>query len=211
MPTVSVISSMATRRILSELAEQWKAETGSEAHVQSIGGVDAARRIRAGEAFDIAVLAMDALQQLEADGFIVPGSVIGFARSPAAIAVPKGKGKAAVSDATATRGLLSRARKVGISTGPSGKAVRSLLQSWGFAAPALEIVEAPPGVPVARLLAEGKADVGFQQLSELQGEAGIDILGPVPDDVLAATVFACVPWQCHRAARDKCFRSDCPR
>lgn len=190
MPAISILSSMATRRILGDLVESWKRKTGHDATVLSIGGVDAAKRLRAGEAFDIAVLADDALRGLAGDGVVVADSIVAFARSAAAVAVPSGAGGVAPRDADAIRHLLARARKVGISTGPSGKAVRFLLQGWGIGAPACEIVEAKPGIPVARLLATGEAELGFQQLSELLGEPGITILGPVPADVLPVTVFA---------------------
>ena len=39
-----------------------------------MGGVDAAQRIRDGEPFDIAVLAADAMQKLESENHILPGS-----------------------------------------------------------------------------------------------------------------------------------------
>lgn len=190
MPTVSIISSMATRRILATLVEQWKRETGIDVTLISIGGVDAAKRIRTGEVFDIAVLADDAARMLAAEGFVEAEGVAAFARSPAAVAVKQGAGGPAKLDPANIRELVASSRKIGVSTGPSGKAVRALLQRWGFAEPACQIVEAPAGVPVATLLARGSADVGFQQLSELLGEPGIDILGPVPDDVLPVTVFA---------------------
>ncbi len=190
MPAVSIISSMATRRILGDLVGAWKRKTGHNATVLSIGGVDAAKRLRAGEAFDIAVLADDALRVLASDGRIIAGSIVPFARSAAAVAVPSGAGGPAPNDVDAIRRLLARARRVGVSTGPSGKAVRTLLKSWGIGEPDCQIVEAAPGIPVARLLASGDADLGFQQLSELLGEPGIDILGVVPADVLPVTVFA---------------------
>lgn len=190
MTAIYIISSMATRRVLGDLVEGWQRKTGHAATVLSIGGVDAAKRLRAGEAFDIAVLADDALRGLAGDGVIVADSIVAFARSASAVAVRSGAGGPEPRDADAIRQLLGRAHTVGISTGPSGKAVRSLLQKWEIAEAACRIVEAKPGIPVAHLLSSGEVDLGFQQLSELLGEPGIEILGPVPADVLPVTVFA---------------------
>jgi molybdate transport system substrate-binding protein len=85
----------------------------------------------------------------------------------------------------------SAARAVAVSTGPSGVAVRKLLARWASAdAQPIVVIEAPPGVPVAELLARGDADIGFQQLSELIGAEGIDIVGTVPSNLIPATTFA---------------------
>ena len=47
-----------------------------------------------------------------------------------------------------------------------------------------------PGVPVATLIRNGDAEIGFQQVSELIHEAGIDFIGPIPADVQNITVFS---------------------
>jgi molybdate transport system substrate-binding protein len=40
------------------------------------------------------------------------------------------------------------------------------------------------------LVARGDADLGFQQLSELIGQPGIEILGPLPPEIQAVTIFS---------------------
>ncbi|WP_249136992.1 substrate-binding domain-containing protein [Bradyrhizobium tropiciagri] len=86
--TVTGISSMATRQILTELGSAFQNNTGQTISIESVGGVDAARRVRAGEAFDIVALADDAMRQLAADGLLKPESCTGFARSAMAVAIP---------------------------------------------------------------------------------------------------------------------------
>jgi molybdate transport system substrate-binding protein len=44
--------------------------------------------------------------------------------------------------------------------------------------------------PVARVIARGEADTGFQQLSELKSVKGITIVGPIPSDVQKVTIFS---------------------
>jgi molybdate transport system substrate-binding protein len=39
-------------------------------------------------------------------------------------------------------------------------------------------------------VAHGDAEIGFQQISELKPVAGIDIVGPLPDELQKITVFS---------------------
>jgi molybdate transport system substrate-binding protein len=182
---------MATRQILAELASSYAVSTAEQVAIESVGGVDATKRIRAGEAFDFAVLASDALAQLERDGCIVPGSILGFAQSPMAMAVRAGAPRPATLDEVAVRAAMQAARTIGISTGPSGTHVLKLVRDWGLEGElSNRIVQAQPGVPVASLLASGKVDLGFQQLSELLDAPAIEIVGVLPQRIQPMTIFA---------------------
>ncbi|NLD70249.1 MAG: ABC transporter substrate-binding protein, partial [Limnobacter sp.] len=55
--TITGISSMATRQVLAELAAAWEQRSGMAVAIESVGGVDAARRVQGGEVFDLVVLA----------------------------------------------------------------------------------------------------------------------------------------------------------
>jgi molybdate transport system substrate-binding protein len=188
--TVTIISSMATRQILSELVTSYS-KSSQIVRLESVGGVEAARRIRAGETFDIVVLAAEAIAALCAEGYLVHDSVRVFAHSPTAMAVPTGAPRPEQCDEAAIRLVVSGAKRIALSTGPSGKSMTQLLQHWNAVEyTGSRIIQAPPGVPVARLLAGGEADVGFQQLSELLGEPGIEIVGPLPQSLQPMTVFS---------------------
>lgn len=187
---MSVISSMATRQVLAEVAPAFGLAAGCKVDVVSVGGVEAARRIRAGEAFDVVVLAGDALRRLAEDGHVRVDSLRDVALSPTALAVRAGGRRPASMDAAAIRAFVTAAASVGVSTGPSGGAVRKLLATWTGESAEQRIVEAPTGVPVARLIADGTAEIGFQQLSEMLGEPGIDIVGAMPVELQPMTVFS---------------------
>ncbi|MDN7716699.1 substrate-binding domain-containing protein [Burkholderia gladioli] len=188
---LGLISSMATRQLLARLAEDYRAATGQAVAIESVGGVDAARRVADGEAFDLVVLADAALAKLAASGHLDGAGRVAIARSEVAVAVRENAPHPAIDSGAAVREAVLRARSIGYSTGPSGTHLEALFAQWGIAETiASRIVRARPGVPVAALIAAGEVELGFQQRSELLDQPGIAIVGPLPDEVQAVTVFA---------------------
>jgi molybdate transport system substrate-binding protein len=200
------ISSMATRALITDLTAAWRARGGGEANILAIGGVDAAKRVAAGEAFDIVVLAADAIDKLVAGGSVVAGSRVDLVRSGVAVAVRVGAARPDLSSVESVRRAALAAPSIGWSTGPSGVALAKLFAAWGIAeAIAPRVVTAPPGVPVGSLVAKGEVALGFQQLSELMNLEGIEVVGPLPPSIQIVTTFSaalCAAGTRREAARD---------
>jgi molybdate transport system substrate-binding protein len=193
---ITCLSSMATRQVLAELAAAFEQRSGCSVAVESVGGVDAARRVQAGERFDLVVLAADAIDRLMAGGHLRADSRVDLVRSPVAIAVRAGAPHPDVGSEDALRQAVLAARSIGFSTGPSGTHLVKLFERWGLAAEIQgRIVQAPPGVPVGALVARGEVELGFQQLSELMHLDGVDVIGLLPGDTAFITTFsaACCP------------------
>lgn len=189
---ITGISSMATRQVLAELVGKYREATGRTVTIAAMGGVDAAKRVRAGEAFDLVILADDVIEKLEAEGHLVAGSRVAFVRSPMAMAVRAGAPRPDIGSEAAVRAVLTSARSIGYSTGPSGTHLVAVLKSWGLdsAVEPGRFVQAKPGIPVAALVAAGEAAIGIQQLSEFLGEPGIEIVGILPPPVQSVTTFS---------------------
>ena len=188
---ITGISSMATRQVLADLAAAFEQRSGRQVTIESVGGVDAARRVQAGEPVDVVVLASDALDKLLAAGHVVAGSKVDLVRSGVAVAVRAGVAHPDIGSEDAVRNAVLAARSVGYSTGPSGVQLAGLFERWGIAEAIRErIVVAPPGVPVGTLVARGEVELGFQQLSELMHLPGIDVLGALPPPIRIVTTFS---------------------
>jgi molybdate transport system substrate-binding protein len=188
---ITALSSMATRHILTDLAKAYELMNGIRVDIRSMGGVEAAKLVRSGEPTDVVVLASKVMEGLEAEGHIVKGSIMDFVRSEIGIAVPVGAPRPQVASEQAVRQAMLEARRICYSTGPSGDHLKALCEKWGVADSVLaRALIAPPGVPVASLVARGEANLGFQQLSELIGQPGIEVLGPLPPEIQAVTIFS---------------------
>jgi molybdate transport system substrate-binding protein len=186
-----MISSMATREVLSELAGEYERGTGQPVSAEAAGGVDVAKRVQGGEAVDVVVLASNAIDKLIAEGKVVAGSRVDLVRSGVAIAVRAGAPKPDISDEEAVKRAVLAARTLSYSTGPSGVYLEKMFGRWGVLEQIRSrIVVPPPGVPVGSLVASGAVELGFQQLSELQNLAGVDVVGPLPPAIQTITVFS---------------------
>jgi molybdate transport system substrate-binding protein len=188
---IKVISSMATRQLLADLAEIYQPRSGRVVDIETVGGVDAARRIQAGEPFDAVFLASDVIDKLIAGGSVLAGSRVDLVDSGVAAAVKAGAPRPDISSEEALRRAVLAAPSIGYSTGPSGVALVKLFERWGISAQIKDrLVQAPAGVPVGSFVARGEVALGFQQLGELIHLDGIDVIGSLPDSIQIITTFS---------------------
>ena len=182
---------MATRELLTVLAEEYRRTRGREAALEAAGGVDVAKRVEAGEAADVVVLSANAIDKLIASGRLLAGSRSDLVRSGVSVAVRAGAPKPDIGSEEAVKRAVLAAKSVSYSTGPSGVYLEKLFERWGILESVRARIIVPrPGVPVGSLVASGEAELGFQQLSELMNLTGVAVVGPLPPAIQTMTVFS---------------------
>jgi len=188
---LKVLSSMAPREVLAELATCCAHDLSQPLITEAVGGVDAAKRVQAGEVVDIVVLASNVIDKLISEGKLRNGSRVDLMKSGVGVAVRKDSKRYDINSEDAVKAAVLTARSLSYSTGPSGTYLTHLFERWGILETIRhKIVVPPPGIPVGTLVAKGECELGFQQMSELMNLEGVEVLGPLPPSIQTITVFS---------------------
>jgi molybdate transport system substrate-binding protein len=188
---IKVLKTLATEKAYLDLLPRFEQASGHRVTTRYGGTVDVRNWLAAGEPFDLAIAASSVIDAFSASGVIVTGSRVDIATSGVGVAVRAGAAKPNISTPEAFRQALLAAKSIGYSTGPSGQYFLGLLDRIGLAdAIKPKLKKIPAGGFVGTLVANGEADIGVQQVSELTTFPGVDYLGPLPTDFQMTTTFA---------------------
>ena len=148
-------------------------------------------RLRRGEPADVLIMARGALDALVKQGKVASGSEVDLVRSRIGMAVKAGAPKPDISSVEALKRTLLNARSIAYSDSASGVYLSTeLFQRLGVDAEVKPKSRMIPATPVGLIVAKGEAEIGFQQMSELMGIDGIEVVGPLPEGVQKLTFFA---------------------
>jgi molybdate transport system substrate-binding protein len=148
-------------------------------------------RLERGEPADVLIMVGYALGDLIKQGKVVADSRVDLVNSKIGIAVKAGAPKPDISSPDALRRALLTAKSVAYSDSASGVYISTeMFSKLGIADEMRDKARKIPATPVAEIVARGEAEIGFQQISELKPVAGVDIVGPLPDELQKVTVFS---------------------
>ena len=152
-------------------------------------------RLARGEAADIVILDGNAADELDRKGLLRADSKIELARSQIGMVVAAGAAKPDIGSVEAFRNTLLTAKSIAYSDSSSGTYLSTtLFARLGIAeqiAGKSRRVRGPPaGEPVAKVVARGEAEIGFQQVSELIRVEGITFVGTIPAELQPGFSFA---------------------
>lgn len=187
---LKVLSSLATKEAYLELVPQFERDTGTTVTTLWTGTADIAKRMAAGEVYDLVVTSSASHADLVAQGKIAADGLTNLARCGIGVAVRTGTPRPDVGTPDAFKRSMLAIPSVGYSTGPSGVYIEKLFDRMGIAAAMKSKTrQVPSGMAVGPFLAQGGAEIGFQQESELVHVDGIDYIGPLPPELQNITIF----------------------
>src|SRR5438445_7173545 len=148
-------------------------------------------RLERGEPADVLIMVGYALDDLAKQGKVIADSRIELVKSPIGVAVKSGAPKPDISNADAVKRMLLAAKTIAYSDSASGVYVSTeMFDKLGIKDAMKDKARKIRATPVGEIVAHGDAEIGFQQISELKPVAGIDIVGPLPDELQKITVFS---------------------
>jgi molybdate transport system substrate-binding protein len=188
---ITVVSSTAMTEFLEAAIPLFERETGNKVKATFLSSAVLPGKVKEGVQADVIVTTPGIFDDLVKVGKLVPGSRSDFIKSSAGVAVRAGAPKPDISTPEAFKAALLSAKSVGISKGPSGVYMLSLLDRLGIAdAVKAKAVFTEPGERVGLIIANGKAEIGVQQITELLAMPGIDFVGPLPPALQTTIVYA---------------------
>ena len=183
----------ASYQIIAPTFEKARGKTLCTAQGPSMGATPQAipNRLARGENADIVILARSSLDDLLAKGVVKKGTEVDLIRSKIAMAVKKGAPKPDISTGEKFKAALLKSKSFAYSDSASGVYIKTqMLKNMGIEDQVVGKHRAIPATPVGIEVAEGRAELGFQQLSELKPIPGIDIVGTIPEPWQLVTVFS---------------------
>jgi molybdate transport system substrate-binding protein len=191
---VTVLSAGAFSSVARALAPGFEARSGNTVILRNdtVGGL--VRRIGGGETFDVVLMSPGGLDELAGAGKIVPGSRVEIAQVGVGVGVKTGSPMPDISTVAAFKAAMLHARAVAYidpaSGGSSGIYVAKLFQTLGIADAMASRSVLVKGGLAATSVADGRADIVVQQISEVLAVPGVILVGPLPAEIQNRTVYA---------------------
>jgi molybdate transport system substrate-binding protein len=185
---IKVLCSNSLHAVLKELVPDFERASGHKVAISYETAIQAMSSIRNGAAADAIILNAPSIDELTKLGKIAPGSSRTLARCGIGIAVRAGAPKPHIGSVEAFKRALLDAKSIAhTEVGASGIHFMKLIERLGIAAQVKAKTHTRPGGLIGELVANGEAELAVQQIPELMAVAGIDVVGPLPNELQATT------------------------
>lgn len=192
--TVKVLTTGAFKQVVVAVAADYQKRTGHSFEIQNDTAGGVAKRVAAGEHFDVVVLPPAALNAFASSGVVDKDSVISLAKVGIGVAVKEGASPPPLITVDDFKRIIAQARRVALinpaSGGSSGIYLEGLFQRMGMAEEVKSKAVLVNGGLVAEKLLTGEADVAIHQISEILPVTGAVLVGPLPESIQNYTTYA---------------------
>lgn len=176
-----------------ELVAAWQKQTGHTVTIENDTAGNIAKRIAAGEYFDIVVIPPLVLGPFLGNR-LDQSSAKPLASVGIGVVVRAGAAQPDMSSVDSWKQALLAAKSIAYidpaSGGSSGIYLAKRFEEMGIAAQLKDKTVLVKGGLVAERVAKGEAEIGMQQMSELIGVAGVTLVGPIPLEVQHYTIYS---------------------
>jgi molybdate transport system substrate-binding protein len=188
---IKVLSGNGAKAAVRELCSQFERASGHRIALRFEVNADLKRKIEAGETFDVAVLNPPVIEALIKDGKIIAGSSSNIGSAGLGVAVRSGAPKPDIASVEAFKRALLAAKSVAYpGKGASGLYFVSLLDRMGIAAEMKSKLKPMAAEDTVEVVARGEADMVVVVSTRIVGVAGVDLVGPIPQELQTKIGFA---------------------
>lgn len=179
---IALRTSNSARPVLDLLLPAFERNSGYKVSLILDTAKNSLARIEAGERGDVAVLLGTSIDKLTSAGTVKDSQP--FARSIIGMAVLKGAPKSDISTVDAFKRTLLNAKSIAHTVhGPSGAYFPGLMERLGIAEQIKPKEVTRPGGYIGVVVTAGEAEMCFQQIVELLAVPGLDVIGPIPQEL----------------------------
>jgi molybdate transport system substrate-binding protein len=186
-----VLASNALKSTLEEAGPPFEKATGNKLTVTFGAAAELKVDIEKGVPLDIAILTTAAIDDLIKEGKLAAAGRADIARSAVGVAVRKGASKPDIGTAEGFKRAMLEAKSIGyVEAGATAPYIKSLFERLGIADQVkAKLKPLPSSDPAANAVANGEAELGITQISEILPYAGAELLGPLPSELQLYTVY----------------------
>ncbi|MEY3777680.1 MAG: hypothetical protein RL373_1728 [Pseudomonadota bacterium] len=187
---IQVLASTGMYSLLHEMIPSYETKSGNKLIVSYDTSNIVLNRVKSGESSDLIILTGAAIDDLIKQGKVAQIGRTNIAQSGIGVAIKTGSVVPNISTPEALKATLLQAKSISFTaTGASGIYFSGVLEKLGIQEELKTKIKNPQGGHIAKLVANGEAEIGVQMTSELKGVPGAQYVGPLPPPLQMLTVF----------------------
>jgi molybdate transport system substrate-binding protein len=192
---ILMLSGGAAQSPLKAALPAFESRSGHTVKVEFAPAGEIAKRVAAGETFDLLVLPAENVDAYEKQGKVVPGSRAPLGKVGIGVAVNERAAAPDISTPEALKQALLAAKSVVYidpARGTSGKHFAQVLQQLGITEQVNAKAKLGSGGYVVAPVGRGEIELGVHQITEILPVPGVKLVGPLPPALQKWTTYTAV-------------------